>query len=874
VREGIEKPILNFLLATALILLTATSGTAQSLTQTVEAIEKAQVTTRILFITAHPDDEWPGLLTYLSHGRGADVALLTLTRGQGGQNALGPEQGDEMGILRTQELLNADKIYGVRQFFTRAPDFGYSKSADETLKIWGEIPLEDMVRVIRTFRPQIVINGWGGVHGGHGQHQASGILTPRAVTEAADPKALPSQIAEGLHPWQTPLVLQPARGEPRGALRIPSDEISPLLGKSYNEIGIEGRSQHRSQGTAADAAATFFRRPIYLEVAGGPSSQNHVELLDLVQPITSLAARFPSLRGRLEPGLRDVDQTLKAARQEALEMRWQDAAKDLARAGRTINLLEAQLSSGPSGEPTAETAEASWELARERDKINTALGDALALHIEARADRYELVSGEDFTIRVEWNWRGGWIEGGGQVALDLPTGWRVTKQETGPPDASSVRFTVSIPADAKRPDTPAGAVLPELPPLVDAAYTAKVDGYAFTMRTPVVTVQANSTEVLTYPLSLVPAVSLIVEPRQIMLQRNQSAKPVELLARVRYHGTPAADIAAGFDAPEGWSVTPVAPIHFPGSEDQLVRFTITPPVSLRAGAYSLKPYARLGSKTFRDSIEALPSLPTRSWMHPADATVHILDLAVPADLSIGYVAAENEMIPDLLRQLGIRVELLDETALTFGDLSRYDAIVVGITAYELRPDVAHANTRLLDYVRQGGTLVVQYEHPDTWNHFHPAPFPASMNNSMARTVDENSPVRFAAPNNPLLNFPNKITASDFEGWVQERGLYYWDQFDPYYQAVLALRDPGEGEELGSLVYARDGKGVYIYTGLSFFRQLPAGVPGAYRLFVNLLSQSKAPAVKQQASVPVGDSSSTHSQDGSAGKISLPRGGLE
>jgi hypothetical protein len=284
----------------------------------------------------------------------------------------------------------------------------------------------------------------------------------------------------------------------------------------------------------------------------------------------------------------------------------------------------------------------------------------------------------------------------------------------------------------------------------------------------------------------------------------------------------------------------VPPLHFSKSEDQLIRFAVTTPAKLSAGSYPLKPFARIGNQTFRESIEPLPSLPTRSWMHPAEATAHVLDLKVPPGLSVGYIAAEIDPIPDLLRSLDIRVDLLDETALAFGNLGRYDAIIVGTRAYELRADVVRANPRLLDYVRQGGTLVVQYERPPTWERLHPSPFPASMSSDIARTTDENSPVRFVAPGNPVLNFPNKITMDDFKGWVQERGLYYWTEFDSRYQAILALRDPGEKEELGSLVYARDGKGVYIFTGLSFFRELPAGVPGAFRLFVNLISQSKAP----------------------------------
>ena len=224
---------------------------AQSLPETAEAVGKARVSTRVLFITAHPDDEWSSLLTYLSRGLDADVALLTVTRGQGGQNAIGPEQDGELGIIRTEELLAAGSHYGVHQFFTRAVDTGFSKSPEQTMKIWGQVPLEDMVRVIRTYRPQVVINGWGGVHSGHGQHQATGLLTPEAVADAADPKLFPEQISEGLKPWKVTLELRMARGGTGGAVELPVSDVSSLWGKSYVQMGMEGHAQHRSQGTPA-----------------------------------------------------------------------------------------------------------------------------------------------------------------------------------------------------------------------------------------------------------------------------------------------------------------------------------------------------------------------------------------------------------------------------------------------------------------------------------------------------------------------------------------------------------------------------------------------------------------------------------------------
>jgi hypothetical protein len=317
--------------------------------------------------------------------------------------------------------------------------------------------------------------------------------------------------------------------------------------------------------------------------------------------------------------------------------------------------------------------------------------------------------------------------------------------------------------------------------------------------------------------------------------------PVKLFARVRYHGTAATKVTVGLEAPKGWTVeTPnvQGPLEFAKGGDRLIQFVVTAPAQTAAGAYALHPFARIGEETFRTSVEPIPTLPTRNWSEPADATVHVLNLIVPAGLRVGYIAADNDTLPEILRQIGIRLDMLDEVALAFGDLSKYDAITVGIRAYELRPDLLRANARLLDYVKRGGTLLVQYQRDFAWNEELPAPFKATMPGETSRVTDANSPVRFLAPDDPLLNAPNKITLGDFQDWVQERGLYFWGTFDAKYTPVLGLTDPGEAEAKGSLVYARDGKGLYIYTGLSFFRELPAGVPGAYRLFVNLLSQTR------------------------------------
>ncbi len=810
---------------------------AQSLQETVETINKSRVNTRILFITAHPDDEWSSLLAYLSHGLDADVALLTITRGQGGQNAIGPEQDGELGVIRTEELLAAGKYYGVHQYFTRALDTGYVKTPEQALKVWDGLALEDMVRVIRTYRPDVVINGWGGVHSGHGHHQESSILTPQAVAAAADPKMYPEQIAEGLTPWKVTLETRLARdGNTAGAVELPVNDVSPLWGKSYVEIGMEGHAQHRSQGTPAFFGNAFFRRPIYLvkEDAKGPAGSFDVKLL--AEPLPSLGRRFPNLQETLAPALASADKNLAAAAKSALDLDRASAANSLASAGKEIAALREQIAK-QSGD---DEKSALWELDGVKNRIDLALADDIAIPFEARANRHEVVAGESFSVDVV-------VSGEPAVpakwtlsasSFVVPNGWTVTPADAKESDAS--RFNIAIPADAKPPARPGDAILPFPLPLVRLALPVNVAGYEFAVDRPVNSVEATTTGILTYPLELVPAVTITVEPKQIMVPEKRAATPVKLFARVRYHGTKNAQVSVALEAPKGWTVQlpkSTGPLEFSGAGDQLLQIVVTPPAGVPAGAYTLHPSAHIGDEVFSTSLAPIPTLPTRDWSEPADAKVHVLNLVVPAGLRVGYIAADNDPLPEILRQLGIRVDMLDDVALAFGDLSQYDAVTVGIRAYELRPDLLRANSRLLNYVKRGGTLLVQYQRDFAWNSELPAPFKATMPEQTSRVTDANSPVTFLAPDSPLLNSPNKITMADFQGWVQERGLYFWGTFDSKYTPVLGLTDPGEPETKGSLVYARDGQGLYIYTGLSFFRELPAGVPGAYRLFVNLLSQT-------------------------------------
>jgi LmbE family N-acetylglucosaminyl deacetylase len=833
-------------------------GTGPGLPETVEAIEKARVTTRILYVTAHPDDESGAVLTYLARGLHADVALLSLTRGEGGQNDLGPEQAPQLGLIRTQELLAATRGYGVRLFFTRAKDFGFSKTPEETERVWGDQVLEDMVRVIRSFRPTVVINGWGGVHGGHGHHQAAGLLTPKAVQLAADASfKLHGSPQEDLDsaPWgdrKPVVVLDLDRSESPKGYMLPLDEISSLYGKSWREIGLDAFANHRTQGITGFLGSPFLRRAVALQREDG----GQLDPALLAQPLGPLDEDYEIGNMGVDPLMRTVDAVLVAARDAALRLDWKAAAGSLVAAGRKINEVPVPSNSNQVPAPVASLARS---LKRKREKIDAALALATGVRLDALADRSELVSGETFTVRVDTHRRGEITGDFKKPALMLPSDWSVTNEE--PQTSGAIRFTVSAGPNPQRTPPTAAALLPEPPPLVIASQEAVIDGYTFAVTAPAVQLRATSTRADSVPLRIVPAYTLAVEPKQAIEIAAKRSKPFDVLLRVHSYVTQPAEVHAGLTAPRGWKASSAVPLKFDGAGDHYARLTVTPPQRLAKGNFKIAAYVERpanrarGEKAekFTTSLGPLPTLPTQLWSEPALCAVHVFDVIVPENLRVGYITAESEPVPEALQRLGIHVDMLDAVALAFRDLSPFNAMVIGVRAYELRPELAGANQRLLDYVSRGGTLVVQYQREFAWDKFQYAPYPALISpplppakegtppvvRPLPRITDENSPVKFLKPSDLLLNHPNKITQDDFKGWTQERGLYFWTEFDPKYTPLLSMHDPGEPELNGGLVYTHLGKGTYIYTGLAFFRQLPEGVPGAYRLLVNLLSASRS-----------------------------------
>jgi LmbE family N-acetylglucosaminyl deacetylase len=819
----------------------AAPGTGPGLPETIEAIDSARVTTRILYITAHPDDESAAVLTYLARGLHADVALLSLTHGEGGQNALGPEQAPQLGLIRTQELLAATRGYGVKLYFTRARDFGFSKTPEETERIWGDQVLEDMVRVIRAFRPNIVINHFGGVHTGHGHHQAAGLWTPQAVKLAADPSFKLTPIpdyAPGLSgpleeaPWKTAHLLKLDRSDtPQGYL-LPLDEISSLYGKSYREIGLDAFVNHHTQGIAGFLNSPFLRRKIALV----PENGETFDPADLAKPLPAL---FPGCKA-----FADAYQLLAQAREATFEGDVPAATRQLADAANDFvdwtGKCGYAVANGPSQLQYVD------DIARSQHRIEHALGLVAGVRVNAEANTSQLVIGNSFHVTAEARCRKEAACSFGPLRLSLPKSMEQSSQEVRPETGYdfTVTFTGKVPTPRPEqsliPSRPNGilSLLPEPPPRITAQQQVTVAGYKWTVEEPVTHIEATSTRVVRVPLRIVPAYTIAVEPTQVVEVLSAEHKPFDIFLRVHAYATKPATVSVGLDLPDGLTARPPVDVKFDGIGDQYVKLTVTPPAKLEAGNFTITAYAKRDDEKFSTTLEPLPSMPTILWSEPAECLVHAFDINVPAKLHVGYISAEGEPIPDALKRLGINVDMLDTAALAFGELSKYDAIVVGVRAYELRPELAEANKRLLDYVSNGGTLVVQYNRDNIWDKLEPAPYPAKIGNPTPRITDENAAVKFLKPDDSLLNKPNKITEADFQNWMQERGLYYWSDFDSRYTPLLAMHDPGEKDLNGGLVYAKYGKGTYIYTGLAFFRQLPEGVPGAYRLFVNLLSASE------------------------------------
>jgi LmbE family N-acetylglucosaminyl deacetylase len=789
------------------------------------SLRRLGVDKRVLMVGAHPDDEDTQLLAALALEQGADVAYLSLTRGEGGQNGIGPELHEALGLLRTEELLAARRVDGARQFFTRAYDFGFSKNAEETFRHWPrEELLRDVVYVVRRFRPDVIIPVFSGTpRDGHGHHQVSGLLAREAFDAAADPARFPEQIAAGLRPHRTAKLYQSLRGDSTNAtVRLAIGTLDPLIGRSPFQLAMASRSRHRSQdmGRPETAGPRWgYLRRIRPEAAGRESS--------LWEGIDTTAAS----------GARDY-----AARVAEVRSRFQGLNPDA-----LVEPLAALLRGMREPDDASET-----------EDLRAALAQAAGLVLDAVADDARLVPGQTFGVEVSL-WNGGARPVSvARMEPRLPAGWTAEALDPLPPTVAAGaiatrRFRVRVPTDAapteayflRRPrqgdlytwpaGDPALAEPFDAPP-VGAAARLTVAGAELPLEREATFRRVDLRQgELRDPVRVVPAVSVRTDraARVLPLSGDRAFR-----VRVELAGEDPAGVAGTLrlQLPQGWSAQPAElPLRLAADDVQEAAFTVRAPATLRAGDHPLSAvFQAADGRRFTRGVQVVdyPHVRARPLFADASTLVRAADVRVPA-VRVAYVEGAGEEGPGVLEQIGIRPTLLDDDALASGDLDRFDVIVAGSRAYEVRPDLARHNARLLDWVRRGGTMVVLYNKYELVEGKF-TPHPITMARPHGRVTDEGAPVRLLAPQHPVFTTPNRITDADFAGWVQERGLYFAQTWDPRYTPLLETGDPGEAPLQGGLLVAPVGRGTYVYTGLAFFRQLPEGVPGAWRLFANIL----------------------------------------
>jgi LmbE family N-acetylglucosaminyl deacetylase len=836
-------------------------GTAGILHQ----ILKLRTTASVLLVGAHPDDEDSLFISRVARGDHARVGYLSLTRGEGGQNAIGSELFDALGVIRTEELLQARTLDGGDQFFGRAFDYGFSKTLEEAARQWGEREvLADIVRIIRLYRPLVVYSVFSGTPvDGHGHHQLVGWLTPVAFHAAADPAQFPEQIAEGLRPWQARKLYRGTGlfafgGGPGTTIRVEEGQLDPLLGRSYVEIAAEGRSQHKTQGMGSPELRGPLQSGLALLEPSAPTGPAETSVFDGIDTsITGLAAVTGLPPGALKQELGEIDVAVNKALDSYSVLAPGNSVPALAEALLSIRAARAAIRTVDAS-PDAK-ADANFILAAKEEDATLALQGASGIAVDFISDTETVAAGESFLCTVRVFLAQPRMAKITTVVVKTPDGW---VSESAPPakpgpgtfpevaDRTDI-FRLTVPADAlpSQPywltvprggqvfdwpsHTPKGA--PFDPPSVIASVHAEIGGVTVSLSRPLQYRMVDRVRgELRRDVDVVPAVTLSFDtPLELIpLEMRGKARRVSVVLQSNSQSPIAGSMK--LDLPQGWTISPAeSPFAFQRKgERTTLACMVTPSGKVAPGTYTLHAHADVQGNLFDRSLRviAYPHIQTHRMYARAAEQICVLDLKVKP-VKVGYVMGTGDQVPEALRRMGLDVSLLDESALTSGDLARFGTIVVGINASAARPDFVAEMPRLFDYAQKGGTLIVQYQQQDYVQRNLP-PFPAQM---ASRVTDETAPVSILSPGHAVFTVPNKIGPDDFLGWVQERNLNAFTTFDPRFTALLESHDEGEPPQRGGEVYARLGKGHYVYTAYAWFRQLPAGVPGAYRMFANLVS---------------------------------------
>jgi LmbE family N-acetylglucosaminyl deacetylase len=801
--------------------------TAADILQELRALRE---TATVLYVAAHPDDENTRLIAYLARGRGYRTAYVSLTRGDGGQNLIGTELGPGLGLIRTHELLAARRIDGGEQFFTRANDFGFSKDSRETLRIWDrDTVLEDMVRVIRTLRPDVIVTRFSPEPSGtHGHHTASAILAVEAFSLAADPAAFRATLGD-LPPWQAKRVLLnvprwgAAAGTVPDGLSLDVGGYNTLLGASFGEIAARSRTMHKSQGFGALGTRGTAWEAFRL-LAGEPAAQ------DIMDGVDTTWKRVPggeSLGEAIDAVIAAFDPLRPATSVPAL----------LALRDRLAALPDESI------------------VAHKRAHLDSILVATLGLFSETTVRSSETVPGENLGLRfgtilraspapsATVRWIGTRLVGAGDaflfradrdLAADTPASGEANYAlplDTPLSTPHWLRRAGSVGMYAVEDDALASAVAPLDSPPVAIEHVFEISGRTLVVAdSPVEVILDRVKGEIRRPLVVVPPVTItLVDDLAVLAPGASREVAVELTAaRANRSGNLA------LAAPSGWTVSPSAHAFSFATPGESARFVFTVRAPDRAAESALLASVEIEGRTYAQSRVdiAYDHVPPLLIQPPASIRAVAMDLRI-RERRVGYVPGAGDLVGDALSRMGFAVTPLAGSELSPERLQSFDTVVFGIRAFNTRSDLAPRLRDLFAWVEAGGTAIVQYNTTGDLKSATLAPHPLRL--SRGRVTDESAAVRVLAPDHPALLGPNRIGPADFDGWVQERGLYFPDQWDARFTPLFAMHDEGEAPLEGSLLVARHGRGWFVYTGLSFFRQLPAGVPGAWRLFANLVS---------------------------------------
>lgn len=794
-------------------------------------IEKLNFLGSVLYVAAHPDDENTRLISYFSNELDARTAYLSLTRGDGGQNLIGPQLRELLGVIRTQELLAARKIDGGEQFFTRANDFGYSKNPEETLSIWNEEEvLKDVVRAIRSFKPDVIINRFDANSAGetHGHHTSSAILSSRAFDLGGKSSAYPQQ-AEELGTWQPKKLFfntspwfygsqeEFDAADKSHFLTFDTGVYFPLKGLSNTEIASLSRSQHQSQGFGS--TGTRGSAAEYIELLKGDHPKNNNDVFHGINTTWS----------RLEGG-KEIGEILKKVEQN---FNFQDPAASVPELVKAYQLIQ-------------QLEDRHWKKVKS-NQIKDIIAASLGLYLEAVANTSLATPGEEVKLNIEAINRS---EVPTQLisiklhpgAREIPINLSLANNKSS---LERVDFIVPENINFTSPYwlNEEGSLgmykvenndlvgLPETPRELKAEFVVRINDVNIPFQRNITYKFNDPVTGESYrPFEVVPAVS-VTAGTEVMVFANGAPGTIPVTVKAMKNGI-SGTLKPG--SLPGWKITPENHIFGPlqRGEEVTFNFNVQPPAVQKKSAFN--PVAVVEGKEYSKSILQMdyPHIPLQTLVLPNKTQLVKLDIQKRGKL-IGYIPGAGDVVPQALEQIGYNVEIFDPKAISAGSLEKYDAVVVGIRAYNTVEELRYRQPAFFEYVKQGGNLILQYNTSRGLVTDELAPYELEL--SRDRVTDENAKVTFLAPNHPILNSPNKITSEDFEGWVQERGLYFPDKWAKEFTPILAMNDKGETPKKGSLLVAPYGKGNFIYTGLSFFREFPAGVPGAFRLFANMIS---------------------------------------